>query len=59
LLFVSTLLLFRWNSFVSTKNATRFERGFLGVHSDIGGSYRGGDLAKVELARWTKRIWPV
>lgn len=31
------------------QNTTRIERGFLGAHSDIGGSYRNGDLAKVAL----------
>jgi len=29
--------------------ATRMERGFLGSHSDIGGSFPDGDLAKVAL----------
>jgi len=31
------------------QEATRIERGFLGAHSDIGGSYPDGDLAKVAL----------
>jgi RHS repeat-associated protein len=31
------------------QNATRIERGFLGAHSDIGGGYLDGDLAKVAL----------
>jgi len=30
-------------------NATRIERGFLGAHSDIGGGYPDGNLAKVAL----------
>ncbi len=31
------------------QNTTRIERGFLGAHSDIGGSYPDGELAKVAL----------
>ncbi|MBW7897036.1 MAG: DUF2235 domain-containing protein, partial [Opitutaceae bacterium] len=31
------------------QGATRIERGFLGSHSDIGGSFPDGDLAKVAL----------
>lgn len=31
------------------QNATRIKRGFLGAHSDSGGSYRDGELAKVAL----------
>ncbi|NLF53647.1 MAG: hypothetical protein GX576_04470 [Thauera phenolivorans] len=33
---------------------TRIERGFLGSHSDIGGSFEDGDLAKVALAWMVK-----
>jgi hypothetical protein len=29
---------------------TRIERGFLGAHSDIGGSFKDGDLAKVTMS---------
>jgi RHS repeat-associated protein len=31
------------------QDTTRIERGFLGAHSDIGGSYPDGELAKVAL----------
>jgi RHS repeat-associated protein len=32
------------------EGTTRIERGFLGAHSDIGGGFKEGDLAKVALA---------
>jgi RHS repeat-associated protein len=36
-------------SAVPIAGQTRIERGFLGAHSDIGGSFADGDLAKVAL----------
>ncbi|MBT3017804.1 MAG: DUF2235 domain-containing protein [Candidatus Thiodiazotropha endolucinida] len=31
----------------TANSATRIERGFIGAHSDIGGSYAEGDLSDV------------